>query len=196
MRTKDLLVDDSRSVALSQRLCHYSRISGIRYGRDTRRIAVLQPRTSRIQIFLAYPGRFQFAEPSDPGSKVSLLYLIVEAREFQMGMRIDQTGEYSCFAKILGDNIRRSWYARVRPKRLHSAIGGDQKGGPFDRGALDRNQPMGGQPARPHVSGACWALAPFPPSPRLCHHRSRSLGGRLVEPESRQQEPESRQREP
>src|SRR5215218_3275737 len=122
MRPEDLLVDDSRSVTFGQGLSHNSRISGIRNCRHTCRKAALQPFTRRIQVVRACPSRFQFAESSDPGSKVSLLYLVVEAGEFQMGMCIDQAGEDDCFAKILGDNIRRSWYARVKPNRLHSAI--------------------------------------------------------------------------
>jgi hypothetical protein len=80
------------------------------------------------------------------------LYLFREAGEFQMGMCIDQPGNDDGFAKLLDRGFRGPCYHRVMSYVGDPPICVDQERGVLDRRSFDRDQPSGGQPARPHLS--------------------------------------------
>jgi hypothetical protein len=76
---------------------------------------------------------------SNPGRKLALLDLALEAGELQVGMGVDQAREYDCLGEFLVQHVGRSGDARVRANLQDPAVTSDQQSPVFYRRAFNRD---------------------------------------------------------
>jgi hypothetical protein len=163
IRSKDFQVGSPGSLRLSEHLDHGIGITSVGYCGHPRSVTQLQAAASCLEKFTGCAGGLQLAQPPDPGRKLALMYLFREAGEFQMGMCVDQPRDNDRWAKLLHRGIWRPRYYRISSYLGDAPLGVDQERAVLDWCSLGGNQPVGGQPARPHLSVESWARGPCLP---------------------------------
>jgi hypothetical protein len=149
---EDFLVGNSGPVRLRQRLYHRPRVARVRNQGDTSGITIGEAPAGCIEVLRGASGCFELAKMADPGGKLRVPHLPLEAGELQMGMGVDQAGNQDGVAELVCRHTRRPRDYCIRTNGLDSAVGVKQNCTTLYRRGFDRQQPASREPPGSAVS--------------------------------------------